>query len=164
MAREIADDLRRFERVDAAFRQVEALGWRTITIEQRQPTPLPPIRHRSLEALVWVGVESASGIPGWIVVDAWRGADGPWRRAVINREYKAPVPPPRPGEDASGTWHGFKRYDTAPSSQQVCDFARVHFLNPVDFDPESHVVVTTELRRNTWRRLTGGEPACSANE
>lgn len=163
MGREIADDLRRFEHVDAEFRQVEVLGWRTIESQQKRPAPLDAIRHRSSEALVWVRVESGSGVPGWIVVDAWRGPDSPWRRVIIDTEYIAPAPPPRPGEDTSGTWHGFNRYTTPPTSEQVCEFARVAFLNPRYLGPDSRVVIT-ELRRSAWRRLTGTEPACSVNE
>jgi hypothetical protein len=162
MAREIAADLRRFEHLDAEFRQVEVLGWHTVDSPPKQPAPPGILWRRSYEALVWVRVESGSGLPGWVVVDAWGGANDPWQRAIINTYYIAPPPPLRPGEDTSGTWHGFNRYAAPPTSEQVCEFARVAFLNPTYRDRDSHVV--TRLRRRTWRRLTGAEPACLAKE
>lgn len=166
MAREIARDLRQFERFEAEFRQVEVLGWRTVESQQRRPAPLDPIRRRDYHALVWVRAESAAGAAVWVLVEAAQGEDDPWRRVIINRELprelRAPLTHPRPGEDPDGTWHGFARYPTPPTSADVCDFARGAFLKPFQ-PPDSHVVVG-ELRRKTWWRVTGAEPVCGMNE
>lgn len=71
MAREIVYDLRRFEHVDDEFGRVEVLGWRAVESRQKRLPPVDEIRHRSSEAVVWMRVEGRSGVPGWIVVDAW---------------------------------------------------------------------------------------------
>ncbi len=163
MACEIADDLRRFEHVDGAFQEVEVLGWRIVESLQQRPEPLQPLRYRTFEAPIWVRIENGADDPGWLVVDAGAGTNGPWRRNIIYWEHRAPAPPPLPGEDASGTWHGFHRYAAPPTSEQVCDFARVAFLNQRYLGPDSRVVVA-QLRRKTWRRLTGAEPACGVDE
>jgi hypothetical protein len=63
MAREIALDLRRFERIDAKFRQVEVLAWHIVEVQRRHPAGLQPIRLRRHDALVWVHIEQAAGVP-----------------------------------------------------------------------------------------------------
>ena len=163
MAREIAGDLRRFERFDADFRQVEVLAWRSVEYQQKRPTPLDPIRSQRYHALLWVRVESRAAPPGWVLVEAGRGEDYPWERVVAYRELIAPLTHPRPGEDPDGTWHGFARYATPPTSAQACDFARVSFLDRSFRDPGPHTVVVG-LRRNAWRRVTGADPVCDMDE
>jgi hypothetical protein len=158
MAREIAHDLRRFERFGAQFRQVEVLAWRILEIQRSQPASLQPVRRRAYDALVWVRVATAAGAPAWLLVHADGDEDSPWRRVVINREVVARLTHPRPGEDPDGTYHGFIRYATSPTSEQVCEFARVAFLEPY-LGPDSHIVAA-ELRRPAWRRVTGAEPVC----
>lgn len=162
MAREIALDLQQFENVDAEFREVEVLAWRRVERHQPRPAPLDPLRFRSYGALVWVRAEGRGGVPAWLLVQAGGGQDEPWRRAIIFRELKAPLTNPRPGEDTTGTWHGFSRYTTPPTSEQVCDFAGVAFLKPYWLSDVR--VVVTDLRRHAWQRVTGAAPVCRMDE
>jgi hypothetical protein len=158
MTQEIVDDLRRFEGFDAEVRQVEVLAVKVVDQYQQRPAPLDPFRVRTYRAIVWMRVESAAGIPNWILVDAFRGADQPWRRSLIFREFVSPPPARRPGEDATGEWHGFIRNDTPPPSEQVCEFAGVEFLKPTG--RTDHRVAVEKLRSTTWRRVTGAPPTC----
>jgi hypothetical protein len=158
MTREIAQDLQRFERFEAEFRQVEVLAMRMVESQRQQPPPLTPISRRDYHAVVWARVESQPGVAAWILVEASRGEDDPWRRVIINRDLRAPLTHPRPGKGPDGTWHGFARYATPPSTEDVCAFARVSFLGTTGRS-DTHFVIG-QLRRQAWRRATGADPVC----
>ena len=171
MVRELTAELRRFERVTSEARDVEVLAWRvTERVDERaRPPGLPPVarRERSEGALVWGRFEAKDGVSEWLLIDAYRHDREAWRRSVINTEFMAPPPPLRPGETADGTWHGFNRYAKPPTSKEICEFASVSFLA---VSPEIRKVASDigkragGVRLQSWRRVTGEEPACAGWE
>jgi hypothetical protein len=158
MTRELTSELRQFEGLASDFQDVEVLGWRVEETEGKAAPPVQPRRHRVEVALVWGHVgASAVGPDTWALVEAYRHDEDRWRRSLIFRELRAPLPRLRPGETADGTWHGFQRYAKPPTSSETCEFARVHFLKAASAPRRR---VSGGLRRNAWLRATGAEPAC----
>jgi hypothetical protein len=81
---------------------------------------------------------------------------------MIFTYFKAPPPPLRPGETADGTWHGFNRYAKPPTSKEICEFASVSFLalGPEIREDHWRIEKAGGVRLQSWRRVTGEEPAC----
>jgi len=167
MVREVTAELRRFERVTSEARDVEVLAWRAIkrVHEFSAPPGLPPVTTggRSDAALIWGRFEAKDGVQEWLLIDAFRNDRDVWRRSMIFTYFRVPPPPLRPGETADGTWHGFNRYAKPPTSKEICAFATVSFLaaGPESREDYWRIEKTGGVRLQSWRRVTGEEPACA---
>jgi hypothetical protein len=170
MVRVLTAELRRFEGVTSKQRDVEVLAWRAIrrVHECAAPPGLPPVTTggRSDAALIWGRFEAKDGVQEWLLIDAFRDDRDVWRRSMIFTYFRAPPPPLRPGETAEGTWHGFKRYTKPPTSKEICEFASVSFLavGPESREDYWRVEKAGGVRVQSWRRVTGEEPACAGWE
>ena len=152
MMRELTAELRQFEGVTTEFVESEVLAWR---IQGRGD------RERVEIALVWGRDASASGgTRGWALAQGWRHPeiDAVWRRSLFNRTLSAALTHLRPGETADGTWHAYQRYDHAPTSREICDFAAVDFFN--DEARAGYRRLAGSLRRGAWLRVAGEAPGC----
>lgn len=156
MARDIAQDLKRYEGLRGELERVDVLAWRHA---EKEAPPVPMRRYFVDIALVWG--RTATSPPGWILVQTVnqaRGADLRWQRSFIWRYLRSPLTHLRPGEAADGTWRAYAPYDHPPTSREICAFAAVSFLaasGSAEFQTTS-----SGLRLNTWLALTGSEPAC----
>ena len=151
MVRDLTSELRRFEGLATDFDQVEVLAWRIDARGQE---------HRVVEiALLWGRTGPPDAPTGWALVQGYRHpeAKDTWRRSLYNRELRSSLIRPRPGEDADGTWHAFRRYDHRPTSREICDFAAVDFFNAET--PGGYRRVSGALRKGAWLRVAG-EPTC----
>jgi hypothetical protein len=168
MMRELTAELRQFERVTSEPRDVEVLAWRVIErVNERATAPGLPaiaIRRRSETALVWGRFEAKDGASEWLLIEGFRHDGEVWVRSMIFTELKAPARPLRPGETADGTWHGFNRYAKPPTSTGICEFASVSFLaawREIRDDLWRLEKRAGDVRLESWRRVTGEEPACA---
>lgn len=166
IVRDLTAELRQYEHLDGALTQAEVLAWRRPVSESKPvefppsaPVPAPVQRTRSDSVLLWARTGSGAD-SRWILIQAYRNPaqQNRWRRTVINRELRSPPPPLWPGETPDGTWHGLQRFDHAPTSEEVCGFARVEFLG-MRWTREWRTV-EGRIRESTWRRVTGAAPAC----
>jgi hypothetical protein len=150
MVRDLTSELRRFEGLATDFDQFELLAWR---VDAREGDRVVEI------ALLWGRTGPADASTGWALVQGYRHpeAGDTWRRSLYNRELRSQLTHTRPGEDADGTWHAYRRYDHAPTVPEICDFAAVDFFN--DEKPGGNRRVSGELRKGAWLRVAG-EPSC----
>ena len=154
MIRELTADLRH---QGVSIGDAEVLAWRTDE-EEYTVSPLLPPRWRRVEvALMW-GRGAHGGQP-WVLAQGYRHwqSDEPWRLSMILRELRRPPAHLRPGEAPDGSWRAFSRYPALPTSADICEFARVDFLNASQspWRPAARA-----LQRNTWQRLAGEPPSC----
>ena len=165
IVRDLTAELRRYERLEGDLTQVEVLAWRTQIRESKlaefppsASVPAPVQRTRSDSVLLCARVKTAANST-WMLIHAYRRPDqeNRWRRALINRELRSPPPPLWPGETPDGTWHGIQRFSHAPTSDEICHFAEVAFLNSMA--PEWRTV-SGALQTATWIRTTGAKPRC----
>jgi hypothetical protein len=166
MIRQVARELRQFERIELDDSAAGILGWRRIQRTKTIATPhgLPEVlgRRRSDAVLLYARGRWRDGPTGWVLVDAFRHDDQKWRRSIFWTDYRLPPASLRPGETADGTWHGAAFYSHAPTSDEMCAFAEVSFLAPRPEVRESEWTVETSggLQQQAWRRLSGDRPAC----
>jgi hypothetical protein len=151
MVHDLTSDLRRFEHLTTDFDHVEVLAWR---LDARGNS------DRVASALLWARTGPANATTGWALVQGYGRPDdtNTWHRTLFNRELRSPLTHPRPGETPDGTWHGYQRYDHAPTSTEICEFAAVDFLGG---DPQgSFRRVSGEVRKAAWFRVAGEQPRC----
>jgi hypothetical protein len=160
MARQITEDLQRFEGLVGEFERVELLAWR----HEERPAPPVPMRRDFVDiALIW---GRTAALPRrWALVQAFndsRGGDLQWQRSLIWRELRRPLTHLRPGETADGTWHAHARYDHPPSSREICEFASVSFLD--DSGRGGFETMSGGFSLSTWLSVAGDEPACHVRD
>ena len=151
MLRELTSELREFEGLANDFVQSEVLAWR---IDSRGDNERVEI------ALIW-GRNGATDAPkSWALFQGYRHpkTDALWRRSLFNQYLKSPLTQLRPGDSRDGTWHAYQQYGHAPTSGEICDFARVVFLN--EEERRGYRRVSGELPKAAWLRVTGEEPRC----
>lgn len=153
MVRQLTAELRQFEREASDFEELEVLAWR---IDARG-------KERVEIALLW-GRGHSLGKPRWALVQGYRhpGSDERWRRSLFNRELVVPLTQPRPGENTDGTWRAYERYDHAPTSREICEFASVSFLE--DDQVGGFRRVSGTFRNRAWRRVAGEQPRCGFDQ
>jgi len=166
IVRDLTAELRRYERLNGDFVQMEVLAWRR-QVSEPKPVEFPPSapvaapvqRSRSDSVLLWARIGTAADST-WMLIQAYRAPDqeNRWSRALINRERSNLSSPLWPGETPDGSWPGIQKFSRAPTSEEVCEFARVAFLR-ARWTRELRTV-DGRIRENTWRRVTGSAPAC----
>jgi hypothetical protein len=165
MARELTTELRRFAGLSADLEEHHVLAWRVDTEAPLTPSsrPLPEDRRRKIQVgLLWGRTRGDPASARWVLVHGFRDADGttPWQREIINRELKAPLLHPRPGEDRYGNWRGFHMFERPPTSREICDFADVQFFDS-RFKAAGYIRrVAGAVRKHTWARVAGEDPVC----
>jgi hypothetical protein len=145
MVRDLTSELRRFEGLATDFDEIELLAWRVDARDQAGPV---------VEiALLWGRTGTADAPTGWALVQGYRHPEegDTWRRSLYIRELRSLLTHPRPGEDACGTWHAYRRYDHAPTVREICDFAAVDFFSTDK--PGGYRRVSRALRHHAWLRV-----------
>lgn len=151
MLAELTSELRGSTIAASEFSQPELLAWRVDARGNRDRVEI---------ALLWGRLSRAGAPTGWALMQAFRhpDEDAIWHRSVRYRELMVPLPHPRPGEDSDGTWNAFQRYDHAPTTGEICDFAAVDFFN--EEDRGGYHRVSGVLRARAWLRATSEQPRC----
>jgi hypothetical protein len=162
MARELTAELQRFEGLSADLEEYEVLAWRVDATPPPSSRPRPEDPQRRIQVgLLWGRTRADRSPARWLLVHGFRDADGttPWQRGIINRELKAPLLHPRPGEDRDGAWQGFQMYDRPPGSREICDFANVAFFDSFGTRLGFRRVAGA-VRKRTWTQVAGEGPLC----